>query len=112
MMKILANRYGERSFDVVVNMARSRDDAARTFAHLSRVTERFLGLTPRYRGFLPYDPEVAEAIRRQRAVLELAPRAPMSRALDALAGALVTQPRQAGEPVATIGATPVAETLR
>jgi len=112
MMKILANRYGERSFDVVVNMARSRGDAARTFAHLSRVTERFLGLTPRSRGFLPYDPEVAEAIRRQRAVLELAPRAPISLALDALAGALATDPRQAVDAVGSAVVTPVAETLR
>ena len=85
MLKILATRYGERSLDVVVNMARSRGDAARTFAHLARVTERFLGFAPRSLGHLPYDPEIPEAIRRQRAVLELAPRAPVSLALDALA---------------------------
>jgi flagellar biosynthesis protein FlhG len=85
MIKVLATRYGERDLALLVNMARSRGDAARTFAHLSRVTERFLGLVPRSLGHLPYDPELAESVRRQQAVLELAPRAPVSLALDALA---------------------------
>jgi len=112
MMKIFANRYGERSFDVVVNMARSRDDAARTFAHLSRVTERFLHLTPRYCGYLPNDREVPEAIRRQQAVIELAPRAPASLALEALAVQLEAQPQAREDGAGSFLRKPVAETVR
>lgn len=111
MMKIFANRYGERSFDVVVNMARSRGDAARTFAHLSRVAERFLGVTPRYCGYLPHDYELPAAIRRQQAVLERAPRAPISLALDALAVQIAaTLPRDAG--AAAFFGRPIAERVR
>jgi len=88
LLKVLATRYGERDLGLLVNQARSRDDAARTFAHLSRVTERFLGLVPRHLGYLPHDPELAESVRRQQAVLELAPRAPVSLALEALATVL------------------------
>lgn len=95
LLKVLATRYGELDADVVVNLARSSGEAARTFAHLARVTERFLGFAPRSLGHLPSDPEAAASVRRQQAVLELAPRAPVSLALDALASRLL-----AGAPAA------------
>ena len=89
LIKVLATRYGEVDTDVVVNLARSADEAKRTFGHLARVTERFLGFSPRSLGHLPSDPEAAASVRRQQAVLDLAPRAPVSLALDALASRLV-----------------------
>lgn len=85
LLKVLATRYGERDPSLIVNQARSAADAARTRAHLSRVTERFLGLVPRFLGHLPYDPELAESVRRQQAVVDFAPRAPVSLALQELA---------------------------
>lgn len=89
LLKVLATRYGEVDADVVVNLARSAGEAARTFAHLARVTERFLGFAPRSLGHLPSDGEASASIRRQQSVLELAPRAPVSLALDALASRLI-----------------------
>lgn len=89
LIKVLATRYGEVDADVVVNLTRSASEATRTFAHLARVTERFLGFAPRSLGSLPSDAEAAASVRRQRSVLELAPRAPVSVALDALAARLV-----------------------
>ncbi|MBM4245003.1 MAG: MinD/ParA family protein [Deltaproteobacteria bacterium] len=89
LMKVLATRYGEVDADVVVNLARSAAEGARTFVNLARVTQHFLGFAPRSLGHLPADPEAAASIRRQRAVLEYAPRAPVSLALDALAARLV-----------------------
>jgi flagellar biosynthesis protein FlhG len=107
LMKIFANHYGERCLDVVVNMARSRGEAARTFSHLSRVSERFLGFAPRDRGALPLDHEVPAAIRRQQAVLELAPRAPISLAFAALAARLDGAPPAVQRP----DSKPIAETV-
>lgn len=89
LLKVLATRYGALDADVIVNQARSRAEAARTFAHLARVTERFLGFTPRSLGHLPHDGEVVAAIRRQQPVLDLAPRTPVSLALEALAARLI-----------------------
>lgn len=88
LIKVLARRYGQPSFDVLVNMARSQRDARRAQALLARVTERFLGLKPRDRGFLPYDPELPEAVRRQCSVIEMAPRSPVSVALQQVARGL------------------------
>lgn len=92
LVKVLATRYAEQRFDILVNMARGEFEAKRTFTHLSRVAERFLHVSLHYAGWLPFDPEVPEAVRRQRLVLELAPGAPVSRAFDALAERMLADP--------------------
>ncbi len=96
LIKVLATRYAERSFGVLVNMARSEAEARRTFAHLARVAERFLHLALEYRGFVPHDAEVAAAVRRQRAIVEFAPGGPVARAFGALAGDVLG--RAVGDP--------------
>jgi len=92
LVKVLSTRYAEQSFGVLVNMARGELEARRTFAHLSRVAERFLHVSLRWIGWVPFDAEVPEAVRRQRAVVELAPRAPVSVAFNALAERIVAGP--------------------
>jgi len=94
LIKVLSSRYAERSFGVLVNMARSEWEAKKTFTHLTRVAERFLHVSLRYAGHVPYDPEVPEAVRRQQAVCELAPAAPASRAFDGLAERLLSLPAE------------------
>ncbi len=89
LVKVLALRYAEHRFAVLVNMARGELDAKRTFTHLSRVAERFLHVSLRYVGYVPFDAEVPEAVRRQRPVVELAPGAPVSRAFETLADRLL-----------------------
>jgi flagellar biosynthesis protein FlhG len=92
LVKVLSRRYAQQRFAVLVNMARGELEARRTFAHLSRVSERFLHVSLRSAGWVPFDAEVPEAVRRQRAVVELAPGAPVSRAFDVLAGRIVDGP--------------------
>lgn len=92
LIKVLSTRYAERDFTVLVNMARNDWEARKTFTQLTRVAERFLQVRLSYAGFVPYDPEVAEAVRRQQSVIELAPGAPAAQAFAALAGAVATRP--------------------
>jgi flagellar biosynthesis protein FlhG len=92
LIKVLSSRYAEHSFGVLVNMARSEWEAKKTFTHLTRVAERFLHVSLRYAGHVPYDPEVPEAVRRQQAVCDLAPAAPASRAFAGLAERLLAVP--------------------
>ena len=91
LVKVLATRYAGQRFAILVNMARNEFEAKKTFAHLSRVAERFLHVSLRYAGHLPWDPEVPEAVRRQRLVLDLAPASAASRAFDALAERVLQQ---------------------
>ncbi len=95
LIKVLSKRYAETSFAVLVNMARSEFEARKTFTQLTRVAERFLQVSLRWAGYVPYDVEVQEAVRRQQAVLELAPATPAARALESLADRLCAAPAQA-----------------
>lgn len=95
LIKVLSTRYAEQEFGVLVNMARTDTEADRTFAHLSKVAARFLDVRLRYDGYIPYDAELPEAVRRQQAVIELAPRAFVSRAFDALADRVLALPAEA-----------------
>ena len=99
LIKVLVTRYAEHEFGILVNMAHGHAEADRTFAHLSRVAARFLDVSLRYDGFIPYDRELPEAVRRQQAVVELAPQSPVSRAFGDLADrvlALPCEPRAKG----------------
>lgn len=92
LIKILATRYAEHNFTVLVNMARSEWEGRKAFMQLTRVTERFLQVSLRYAGSVPYDPEVPEAVRRQQPVLDLAPASPASRAFEQLAERVLGTP--------------------
>jgi flagellar biosynthesis protein FlhG len=92
LVRELATRYGTHRFAVLVNMARNQLEAKKTFTHLSRVAERFLHVSMRYAGHVPWDPEVPNAVCRQRLVVDLAPAAPVSRAFEALAEHVLQQP--------------------
>ncbi len=92
LIKVLSTRYAEQEFGILVNMAQTTEEADRTFAHISRVATRFLDVSLRYLGHIPYDRELPEAVRRQQAVLELAPGCPASRGFDALADRVLSTP--------------------
>jgi flagellar biosynthesis protein FlhG len=92
LIKVLSSRYAEHGFGILVNMARTEWEARKTFTHLARVAERFLHVSLRYVGHIPYDPEVPEAVRRQQPVSQLAPAAPASRAFDDLAEYVLAAP--------------------
>ena len=95
LIKVLSTRYAEHSFSVLVNMARSEFEARKTFTQLTRVAERFLQVNLRWAGYVPYDSEVPEAVRRQQAVIDFAPATPATRAIDGLAERMCAAPAQA-----------------
>lgn len=97
LVKVLATRYAEREFTVLVNMARNDWEARKTFTQLTRVTERFLNVGLTYAGFVPHDAEVTEAVRRQQSVLDLAPGSAAASAFTTLA-ARMAAPREAVAP--------------
>lgn len=94
LVKVLARRYGVPSFDVLVNLARDRDEALRTFSHVARVARRFLAVELRYRGWVPADDAVGDAVRRQRLLLDAAPRSAAARAIESFAAGLLAVPRE------------------
>jgi flagellar biosynthesis protein FlhG len=95
LIKVLSTRYAEHSFAVLVNMARSELEARKTFTHLTRVAERFLQVSLRWAGYVPWDSEVPEAVRRQQPVIEMAPATAATRAIDGFAERLCGTPTRA-----------------
>ncbi|MDR2668702.1 MAG: MinD/ParA family protein [Desulfovibrio sp.] len=85
LMKVLSARYDVSDFHIIVNMAESRDEAKRTFNRLAAVCKRFLGFSPSFLCEIRIDRGMTEAVRKQRPLMELAPRSPAS--LDCLAAA-------------------------
>ena len=84
LVKILSNRYHLRTFRLLVNKVRNVQEGKDVFRKFSLVTDRFLSISLDYMGCIPTDDYVTMAVAQQRAVCDLYPRAPASRALKSL----------------------------
>lgn len=88
LIKVLSRRYGEREISVLVNNVFDVRSAQKTFERLSAATERFLHVDLHYKGFIPTDSSVSEAVQEQKAVLQLYPSSAAARAFTKLAETL------------------------
>ena len=88
LIKVLATRHRERSFRVVVNMARNSDEGLDMFNKLSQVVSRFLDVSLDYFGCVVRDDRLLDAVRRQKAVVELHPRSSSAVCFNKLARTL------------------------
>ena len=88
LMKVLLRQYRERRFHVLVNLAKSPNEAARVFAKLEVAASRFLQISIEYLGAVPLDDYLPLAVTQQRAVLDRYPQAPSSRAFLSLTEAV------------------------
>lgn len=88
LVKVLSSRYHLRAFRLLVNRARNVQEGKEVFRKFSLVTDRFLTVALDYVGCIPLDDYVSMAVSQQRAVCDLYPKAPSSRAFQALASSL------------------------
>jgi flagellar biosynthesis protein FlhG len=86
----LLTQHGLRSAPhLVVNQADSAEEAEETAQRIRLVARRFLGIEMSRWGFVPYDPAVARAVRRQEPVVLAYPHSPAARAYRELAARLL-----------------------
>lgn len=102
-LKVLTREAGPAPAALLVNEASGECEARAVHERLARLAARFLDLELGWFGWLPHDPRVAEAVARQRAVVELFPRSRAARHLTALAERLLADAR------ATAGAQAAAD---
>ena len=88
LMKVLLRQYRERRFHVLVNLAKSPNEASRVFSKLEVAASRFLQISIEYLGAVPLDDYLPLAVTQQRAVLDRYPQAPSSRAFVSLTEAV------------------------
>lgn len=94
LIKLLASRYSEHHFKVLVNMAKDSEDALEVFRKLANVAGRFLDISLDYLGCVVKDEKVVEAVKRQRAVTELFPDSEASACFATLAKRVVENTRR------------------
>jgi flagellar biosynthesis protein FlhG len=85
LIKVLARQYREHRFKVLVNQAKHPREALDVFRKLDQAADRFLHVAIDYIGYIPSDDYVPLAVMQQRAVADLFPDAPASRAFAKLA---------------------------
>jgi flagellar biosynthesis protein FlhG len=91
-VKVLSVDAAVRHFQVVVNMVADAEGARDVFRMLSQVADRFLPVKLSLLGHVPRDESLRRALQARQPVVELFPRAPASRALHAVCGALLAAP--------------------
>ena len=94
LVKLLATRYSEHHFKVLVNMAKDSEDALEVFRKLANVAGRFLDISLDYLGCVVKDEKVVEAVKRQRAVSELFPDSEAAGCFTTLAKRVIENTRQ------------------
>ena len=95
LIKVLSVRFKKRTFMVLVNLVEGDHEARDVFRKISLVADRFLEqVSIDYLGFIPVDEKLPWAVKQQRAVLELYPKAPSSRGFMDLAKRLAERPVQ------------------
>ena len=76
---------------LVLNQARSDDDAM-IAQDMASACRRFLGIRLEVLGILPEDEAVRRAVRQRQSLLQTAPDAPITRALQQLAERVLAAP--------------------
>lgn len=93
LIKLLATRYSEHHFKVLVNMARDSEDALEVFRKLANVAGRFLDISLDYLGCVVRDEKLIDAVKRQKAVFELFPNSEAAGCFSTLAKRVVENSR-------------------
>lgn len=74
LMKVLSTQHNVRDYYVVVNMAETREEEKQTFDRLAAACKRFLDLDLNFLGGILQDKSLVEAVRRQKPLMQLAPK--------------------------------------
>ena len=93
LIKLLATRYSEHHFKVLVNMAKDSEEALEVFRKLANVAGRFLDISLDYLGCVVKDEKVVEAVKRQKAVTELFPDSEAAQCFNTLAKRVIENKR-------------------
>ncbi len=94
LIKLLATRYSEHHFKVLVNMAKDSEEALEVFRKLANVAGRFLDISLDYLGCVVKDEKLVDAVKRQKAVMELFPDSEAAQCFNTIAKRIIDNKRQ------------------
>ena len=94
-IRVLHERCRVRRFRIVANRVESSRHGLDLYAALTRHAERHLDVLLDFCGSIPFDPQLCEAVRQRRTVIESFPRSPAALAFRKLATRVTRWPRPA-----------------
>jgi flagellar biosynthesis protein FlhG len=89
LMKVIIQQDPTYPFHLLINMVRSAEQGQQIFGSLAEILGKFLGYRPGYAGHVVEDSTVSQAVVQQTPFTRLAPRAPATRCVEALAAQLL-----------------------
>lgn len=92
LMKLLCIRQATKRVMLLVNGARSLEEAEGVFQNLTWVADRFLDISIEYLGFIPDDANLPKAVRQQKAVVQRYPNSTASLGFMTLANKVCELP--------------------
>lgn len=81
MIKILKSVEPKPEMFIVINRTESRTEGEEIYLKLNRVSQRFLGLELKLLGYIPDDPNLAKAVKKQQPMTSLFPKSPASKSI-------------------------------
>lgn len=91
-IKLLNRDYGLSHFHVITNMVQSVQQGHGLFQKLSKVTDRYLDVTLKFAGAVPYDEYLRKSVQKQMPVVMGFPRSKASLALKTIAARIDSWP--------------------
>ena len=85
LISVLAKKYAEKHFKVIINAATNASEAKDVFRRLSLTAERSLNVSIDYLGFILHDAAFSHAVRHQKALLEMYPHTVIAQCFHGLA---------------------------
>jgi flagellar biosynthesis protein FlhG len=92
LLKHMAAHNGRKAFDLIVNKARSEQEARTVFENMAQVAQRHMQVRVKYMGSIPQDENLGRATQLRRPLVEALPDAPASHAFVELARNLMLLP--------------------
>ena len=85
LMKVMNKKFGENSFNLIVNLAKSQKEAINVYTNLSLVMDRFLGANLNFTGYILNDPNLVKSVKNQKLVSEMFPASSSAKCFKQLA---------------------------
>ena len=96
LIKVLFTKHQERRFKLLVNNVANAAEAKEVYKKLANAATHFLGdINLGYLGFIPSDPAVNQAVRRQKPLVEAFPSSPAAKGFRQLARTFLDSPVEA-----------------
>jgi flagellar biosynthesis protein FlhG len=99
LIKELSSKNKKKKFAILVNFGQNEQEAIEIYRKFAKIVDHTLGHISSldFLGFVPFDDKLQEAVRKQRAVLDMCPHGSSSRSFMAVAKSILEKISREGE---------------